>query len=112
MSTGTKRVLEEDSDHELVLYTKYAKIVPDISLKCYKTALCSHLIFANESDLTFHHQSEHNLPCSICKRLLLSHQLLHLHLLEVHDSFFQVMAERKKSVIPFCLQVFYFSNIV
>lgn len=46
-----------------------------------------------------HYNSLHRHVCSSCKRSFPSHRLLDIHILEWHDSLFQVMAERECMVI-------------
>ncbi|KAI9002645.1 hypothetical protein BC832DRAFT_526321, partial [Gaertneriomyces semiglobifer] len=44
-----------------------------------------------------HYAQAHVNVCSDCGRVLPSYRLLDLHLMEVHDSFFKVLAEKQKA---------------
>jgi hypothetical protein len=44
-----------------------------------------------------HYHQQHENVCSQCNRILPTKHILHLHLLEVHDSYFKVLAEREHS---------------
>ncbi|KAI4886091.1 hypothetical protein NFI96_003649 [Prochilodus magdalenae] len=51
-----------------------------------------------------HYNSLHRHVCSNCKRSFPSNHLLDIHILEWHDSLFQVMAEKQCMDIMFLLQ--------
>ncbi|XP_053649759.1 zinc finger protein 511 [Cherax quadricarinatus] len=51
--------------------------------------------FSTVAEYASHQRSAHNYVCSTCKQSLPSHHLLDLHLLEVHDTLFKLMAERQ-----------------
>ena len=49
------------------------------------------------SEYEQHYHLQHENVCSQCKRILPTNHILHLHLLEVHDSYFKVLAEKEHS---------------
>ncbi|ORY51561.1 hypothetical protein BCR33DRAFT_656020, partial [Rhizoclosmatium globosum] len=67
-------------------------------ITCSLSNACSSLPpFSSRAAYKDHCRSIHHNPCSICKRILPSKHLLDLHLKELHDSFFSVLAERENS---------------
>lgn len=54
-----------------------------------------HSTFSSIADHAAHQHACHSHMCGGCKRNLPSHHLLDLHLLEAHDSLFQLQAERQ-----------------
>ncbi|KAI9208627.1 uncharacterized protein BJ171DRAFT_211214 [Polychytrium aggregatum] len=87
------------SQEDLNYHAERAKVSGKrFQLVCRLTPTCCQLgPFASMSEYDFHHDIAHNHRCSICRRYLHTEQLLHLHLLEVHDSFFAVLADRAPS---------------
>ncbi|KAJ8035442.1 hypothetical protein HOLleu_22668 [Holothuria leucospilota] len=76
-------------------------------------ASCSQ-VFISLTDYESHYNSVHRNVCRICHRVLPSNHLLEIHVLEWHDTLFDVLAERQPMVItttstssPFIL---YFKN--
>ncbi|KAJ3335222.1 hypothetical protein HDU91_002279, partial [Kappamyces sp. JEL0680] len=53
--------------------------------------------FASWAEYEDHYSSMHTRVCNECRRVLPTLHLLDLHLCEIHDSFFAVMAQKKKS---------------
>ncbi|CAG7818473.1 unnamed protein product [Allacma fusca] len=51
--------------------------------------------FPSIEDYNAHYMSKHMHKCSVCKRQLPGAHLLELHVLEIHDTLFSLMAERK-----------------
>ena len=48
-------------------------------------------------DSEFHYASKHTYACSVCQKALPSSHLLGLHIAENHDSFFDVLSQKKPS---------------
>lgn len=61
--------------------------------------------FALISEFETHYNSLHRHTCSVCKKSLPSAHLLDLHLMENHDSYFEILAAKKasfKCFLPEC----------
>ncbi|KAG0721148.1 Zinc finger protein 511 [Chionoecetes opilio] len=54
-------------------------------------------VFTTVAEYAAHQRSSHQHVCSSCRHSFATHHLLDLHLLEVHDTLFQLMAEKKPS---------------
>ena len=48
-------------------------------------------------DSEFHYASKHTFACSVCQKSLPSSHLLGLHISENHDSFFDVLSQKRPS---------------
>ncbi|KAI9135902.1 hypothetical protein BKA69DRAFT_1012718, partial [Paraphysoderma sedebokerense] len=57
---------------------------------------CNSVSFPSVETYEAHYETLHRYLCSKCKRVLPNARLLNLHILEKHDSFFQVMKEKQK----------------
>ena len=103
-----KRQLEEDDEDGQIL--KYCKVdVQDVlmeakesgkilAIECNLTPSCCNMDpFTSTIDYEDHYENCHMNECSECNRILPTSRLLHLHLLEVHDSYFRCLAERQHS---------------
>lgn len=55
-------------------------------------------IFENLKFYELHYNTYHKYKCSFCKKNLPSNHLLDLHILEVHDTYFQLLAEKSPAV--------------
>ncbi|KAG8434941.1 hypothetical protein GDO86_013053 [Hymenochirus boettgeri] len=60
---------------------------------CCQTAGCTHVFDTLES-YEHHYNTMHSNVCSTCKRSFPTARLLDIHILEWHDSLFQIMAEK------------------
>ena len=69
-----------------------------LEIQCTLTPQCSIYKFTTIETYEQHYAESHENVCSICKRILPTFRLLDLHLSEVHDSFFAVLAERQHMV--------------
>ncbi|ROT69474.1 hypothetical protein C7M84_012367 [Penaeus vannamei] len=76
-----------DLDNEEFLHSKVG-VIKCSAPRCNK-------MFDTVAEHAAHQRACHNYGCSLCKQSFPSHHLLDLHLLEVHDSLFQLMAERR-----------------
>ncbi|XP_063604102.1 zinc finger protein 511-like [Penaeus indicus] len=76
-----------DLDNEEFLHNKVG-VIKCSAPRCNK-------MFDTVAEHAAHQRACHNYVCSLCKQSFPSHHLLDLHLLEVHDSLFQLMAERR-----------------
>ncbi|KAJ3056210.1 hypothetical protein HK097_007693 [Rhizophlyctis rosea] len=65
-------------------------------IRCTLTPHCTRLAFATAAQYEDHYAKTHTHVCSQCRRILPTSRLLHIHLLEVHDSYFSVVAEKQK----------------
>ncbi|KAJ3410409.1 hypothetical protein HDV05_003820 [Chytridiales sp. JEL 0842] len=65
-----------------------------LEIRCTLSHACSLQTFAHIADYENHYQTLHNNVCSQCKRTLPTARLLHLHIQEIHDSYFQSQAEK------------------
>ncbi|KAI9343615.1 hypothetical protein BDR26DRAFT_858416 [Obelidium mucronatum] len=116
MATGTKRKMddcwdewwqEEDGDEDRAeRFEKYFKAEEttepadpaERQFTCSIAISCAELPpFTSRTAYKEHCRLEHSNPCSFCKRILPSKKMLDLHIMEIHDSFFQVLAERGNS---------------
>lgn len=59
------------------------------------------LVFKTVAEFDMHYNSFHRFVCSQCNKPLASPHLLDLHLSEMHDSFFHMLAGRKPMVSAF-----------
>jgi hypothetical protein len=91
---NTKRK-RQDEEEEVVL--KYCKIEENVlDLKCNLSPFCSQLkAFNTYTEYDNHYALFHLNNCSLCHRVLPTKHLLHLHILEIHDSYFLVKSERE-----------------
>ncbi|KAI9357237.1 hypothetical protein DFJ73DRAFT_657189 [Zopfochytrium polystomum] len=65
---------------------------------CSLSPSCSLLPpFSDYAAYERHYEIAHVNVCSVCRRVLPTARLLDIHLCEVHDSFFKVIAEKQKS---------------
>ncbi|KAM4702617.1 zinc finger protein 511 [Rhinophrynus dorsalis] len=90
----------EDGDVQRHLYLQdvltnigEVKEKPRVSMFKCETAGCTHVFDTIES-YEHHYNTLHRNVCSSCKRSFPSARLLDIHILEWHDSFFQVMSEK------------------
>ena len=106
-----KRNAEEEEEEEydegdrlMQSYSKYTRIELEDTLKqpegeglrCHFTPFCSSLPpFKRVVEYEEHYIRYHLLSCSQCNRRLPTAHLLDLHLCEVHDSYFSLLAARK-----------------
>ncbi|ORY20051.1 hypothetical protein LY90DRAFT_434665, partial [Neocallimastix californiae] len=56
---------------------------------------CLNLKFYSTEDYEAHYSLTHRYYCSICNVTLMTEKLLNIHLQEVHDSFFEVLSQRR-----------------
>lgn len=63
--------------------------------KCTVLFNCNQ-IFPSYPELKKHINDYHHWKCSVCENILLSKQMLHIHLLEIHDSFFAARVKNGK----------------
>ncbi|KAJ3106013.1 hypothetical protein HDU97_007197 [Phlyctochytrium planicorne] len=69
-----------------------------LEICCRQSSACARLPpFTSVADFENHYVDAHMNACSQCKRILSTPRLLHLHLQEVHDSFFIALANTKDS---------------
>ncbi|KAI8916999.1 hypothetical protein DFJ77DRAFT_328014 [Powellomyces hirtus] len=104
-----KREMEASDDEEelIPMFTKYSKLTTETddfsatqnrALKCFLSPQCTRLpAFTSVLGYEEHYAQAHVNVCKVCKRpkILPTRRLLDLHLMEVHDSFFAVSAERQ-----------------
>eukprot|EP00833_Pecoramyces_ruminatium_P009032 jgi/Orpsp1_1/1183064/evm.model.c7180000083695.2 len=64
-------------------------------IKCNLLPSCLNLKFYTTEDYEAHYSLTHRYYCSICNVTLMTERLLNIHLQEVHDSFFEVLSQRK-----------------
>ncbi|KAI8903001.1 hypothetical protein BC833DRAFT_519880, partial [Globomyces pollinis-pini] len=65
-------------------------------IQCQLSPSCCQLPpFESIPDYEHHYHTCHENVCSQCNRILPTKHILHLHLLEMHDSFWQINAEKK-----------------
>lgn len=95
---------DDEGDRLMQSYAKYTRIELEDSLKqpegeglrCHFTPFCSSLPpFKRVVEYEEHYIRYHLLSCSQCNRRLPTAHLLDLHLCEVHDSYFSLLAARK-----------------
>ena len=109
-----KRKRQDDEDPPL----KYCKISDQklqelerqeergqkVEISCQLTPRCSQLpVFHSVASYEDHFVKMHQNKCFECARILPTQHLLHLHLLEVHDSYFKALASRQDAVSRFKL---------
>jgi hypothetical protein len=104
-----KRRISGDSNPECLKYARYDQNVLTqlendaraqdkvFEIYCNLSPSCSHLVFKSIPKYESHFAAAHQNVCSQCNRVLPTTHLLHLHLLEVHDSFFYVYSRTKDS---------------
>jgi hypothetical protein len=68
--------------------------VPEFT--CHVAGCCQ--VFAALEDYQHHYHVMHGNACSLCSRAFPSSHLLEAHILEWHDSLFQILAERQDMV--------------
>ncbi|KTG39776.1 hypothetical protein cypCar_00001199 [Cyprinus carpio] len=103
---------DEDGDihrhmylQDVVTATAHDEHPPTISeFRCH-IAGCRQL-FDTLEGYEHHYNSLHRNVCSNCKRSFPSNRLLEMHILEWHDSLFQVMAEKQ------CMNFFIYHNLM
>merc|ERR1712154_607426 len=76
-------------DEEELLHTDYEEF-------CCQVPGCK-ATFKQLIDSEFHYASKHTFACSVCHKSLPSSHLLGLHVAELHDSFFEVLSQKKPS---------------
>lgn len=64
-------------------------------------AITCGLNFETWDELSSHCSSKHAYLCDTCRKRIASVHLLDLHVLETHDTLFQLMAEKKPMVFHF-----------
>lgn len=84
----TCQYLTQDDEEEL-LHTDYEEF-------CCQVPGCK-ATFNQLIDSEFHYASKHTFACSVCRKSLPSFHLLSLHIAENHDSFFNVLSNKKPS---------------
>ena len=68
------------------------------SIQCTLSPSCSKLPdFQSIQDYEHHYSKYHTHVCGTCRRILPTAQLLHLHLLELHDSFFATYSQQRNA---------------
>ncbi|NXI74706.1 ZN511 protein, partial [Anseranas semipalmata] len=81
---------------------------PRVSEFCCHISGCSQVFDTLES-YEHHYNTLHRNVCSFCKRSFPSGHLLDIHILEWHDSLFQIMAEKQnmyKCLVEGCAEKF------
>jgi hypothetical protein len=74
------------------------QVFKEKSIKCWYSPNCSLLApFSTFKEYEEHYNKYHENICSQCHNILPTRHLLHLHLLECHDSFFAVKSVGSKS---------------
>lgn len=68
--------------------------VPEFT--CQVAGCCQ--VFDTLEDYEHHYHTQHRNTCSFCKRAFPSGHLLDIHILEWHDSLFQVLSEKQDMV--------------
>ncbi len=97
MTLNPKNLVEMSN---LFLFYKKCRHVQESSiLQCTLTPACFELTFSSIEAYETHYATTHRYQCSQCHRYLPSSHYLDLHLSEIHDSFFAVMAEKQNMVI-------------
>lgn len=101
---GARKRKKSVGDDEVAL--KYTKLdinpvtnqkIP-LFIHCDLTPYCSLLPpFTSIGNYENHFKQSHELKCCECNRILRSSRLLHLHLLEIHDTFFRARVNRAKN---------------
>ncbi|KNC97023.1 uncharacterized protein SPPG_07837 [Spizellomyces punctatus DAOM BR117] len=100
-----RRSLGEDINHE----TKWYRMLPDddnvtpvhphnssdVPVSCTLAASCLNFSFQTVDAYREHYREAHVLLCFVCGRILPTAYLLDIHLQEMHDSFFQVLAAQQ-----------------
>ncbi|TPX64407.1 hypothetical protein SpCBS45565_g05898 [Spizellomyces sp. 'palustris'] len=97
-----RRSLGEDINHEAKWYRMlpddnsvtpvHSSNLSDLLVSCTLTASCLNLSFPTDDAYREHYREAHMLLCFVCGRILPTAYLLDVHLQEMHDSFFQVLA--------------------
>jgi len=64
-------------------------------IRCNLLPSCLNLKFSTIEDYEAHYSLTHRYYCSICNVTLMTEKLLNIHLQELHDSFFEVLSQRK-----------------
>jgi hypothetical protein len=91
-----KRKHEEDDEYGD--YSIPQDFENETSLSCHISPACGNLLpFKSYAAFEDHYYCNHLFTCSQCKRVLPTAHLLHLHLLEIHDRFFAVLARKHAS---------------
>jgi hypothetical protein len=90
-----KRKRSDEDDEDDYSIQKESKLVHS-AVQCDLSPVCEKIIFQSYSDYLQHYETEHQLECKECRRNLPTRHLLHLHLLELHDSFFAAKVEKYK----------------
>ncbi|NXL51196.1 ZN511 protein, partial [Podilymbus podiceps] len=112
---GPHHPLLEDGDVHRHLYlqgvlTSLVEVAerPKVSeFDCHISGCCQ--VFDTLEDYEHHYNTLHRNVCSFCKRSFPSGQLLDIHILEWHDSLFQIMAEKQsmyKCLVEGCEEKF------
>ncbi|KAG7172739.1 zinc finger protein 511-like [Homarus americanus] len=82
-----RKIPSVDLDEEEFLHCR-VNVIKCSAMGCNKS-------FTTVAEHASHQRACHTHVCSMCKQSLPAHHLLDLHLLEVHDTLFQLMATRK-----------------
>ncbi|XP_035394565.1 zinc finger protein 511 [Cygnus atratus] len=116
---GPQHPLLEDGDVQRHLYLRDALTGraeeaerPRVSEFCCHISGCSQ-VFDTLEGYEHHYNTLHRNVCSFCKRSFPSGHLLDIHILEWHDSLFQIMAEKQnmyKCLVEGCTEKFKSSN--
>ncbi|XP_064924211.1 zinc finger protein 511 [Columba livia] len=112
---GLHHPLLEDGDVHRHLYlqgvlTSLAEVAerPKVSeFSCHISGCCQ--VFDTLEGYEHHYNTLHRNVCSFCKRSFPSAHLLDVHILEWHDSLFQIMAEKQnmyKCLVEGCVEKF------
>ncbi|ORX48455.1 hypothetical protein BCR36DRAFT_329547 [Piromyces finnis] len=64
-------------------------------IRCNLLPSCLGLKFSSIEDYEAHYSLTHKYYCSICNVTLMTEKLLNIHLQELHDTFFEVLSQRK-----------------
>ncbi|XP_035185842.1 zinc finger protein 511 isoform X2 [Oxyura jamaicensis] len=112
---GPQHPLLEDGDVQRHLYLRDALTGraeeaerPRVSEFCCHISGCSQ-VFDTLEGYEHHYNTLHRNVCSFCKRSFPSGHLLDIHILEWHDSLFQIMAEKQnmfKCLVEGCTEKF------
>ncbi|KAM6265442.1 zinc finger protein 511 [Porphyrio hochstetteri] len=112
---GSRHPLLEDGDVHRHLYlqgvlTSLAEVAerPKVSeFSCHISGCCQ--VFDTLDGYEHHYNTLHRNVCSFCKRSFPSGHLLDIHILEWHDSLFQILAEKQnmyKCLVEGCAEKF------
>jgi mannosyltransferase OCH1-like enzyme len=63
--------------------------------------------FENLFDYELHYDNNHHFVCTQCKKWKPNARLLEIHIQEMHDSFFKILAEKQPMVFIYTFTFFY-----